>query len=265
MDDKIKFNIRRFDMSKMSSDAVIIMLAKRRSGKSYLCRDILYHHKKIPDGIVISPTEKASPYYKNFIPEIFIYNDYKPDIVGKLLKRQEKRIQKKVGSDQRTFLVMDDCLYDNKWVKDAPIRNIFMNGRHYKVMYMLLMQYPLGITPALRSNIDYCFLLKEPNISNRKKLYEHYAGIFPTFDMFSETLDKLTVDYSCMVIDNTNRSGKIEDTVFWYKAQERSDFKVGGDSYWRYHNNNFDRNYNNKILEQSTSSKKKKYVIKMKN
>jgi len=258
----VKFNIRKFDLSKMSSDAVIVMLAKRRSGKSYLCRDILYNQRKIPDGVVISPTEKASPYYRNFIPEIFIYDDYSPEIVAKLLKRQEKRIQKRRSDDNRTFLVMDDCLYDNKWVKDVPIRNIFMNGRHYKVMYLLLMQYPLGITPALRSNIDYVFLLKEPNLSNRKRLYEHYAGVFPTFDMFSETLDKLTEDYSCMVIDNTSRMGKIEDSVFWYKAQERKDFRVGGESYWKYHDTKFDKNYKKRQLGVGI---KKKFIIKMEN
>ena len=59
-------------------------------------------------------------------------------------------------------------MYDNKWVKDKPVRNIFMNGRPFRMMFMLLMQHPLGITPALRSNIYYCFLLKETNVSNRK-------------------------------------------------------------------------------------------------
>ena len=107
----------------------------------------------------------------------------KPPIVDNYMKRQAKFVKniKKgnpdyVDKDPRAFLIFDDCLYDNSWVKDRNIRSIFMNGRHYKTMFLLTMQYSLGITPNLRTNIDYVFILREPDYNNRKKLYEHYYG-----------------------------------------------------------------------------------------
>ena len=45
--------------------------------------------------------------------------------------------------------------------------------------YLLLLQYALGVPPNLRTNIDYVFILRENFVSNRKRLYEHYAGMFP--------------------------------------------------------------------------------------
>ena len=53
-----------------------------------------------------------------------------------------------------------------------------MNGRHW-----VCFNYAICIVSTnLRANIDYVFLLRENIYSNRKKLYEQYAGsMFPTF------------------------------------------------------------------------------------
>ena len=37
------------------------------------------------------------------------------------------------------FLILDDCLYDNKWTKDKCMRSVFMNGRHWKLLFILTM------------------------------------------------------------------------------------------------------------------------------
>ena len=39
-------------------------------------------------------------------------------------------------------------------------------------------------SPNPRTNIDYVFILREPYITNRKRIYENYAGMFPTFESF---------------------------------------------------------------------------------
>lgn len=43
--------------------------------------------------------------------------------------------------------------------------------------------------------------------------------MFPTFDVFCEVMDMCTDDYGCIVIDNTVNSARLEDRVFWYKAE----------------------------------------------
>ena len=118
-----------------------------------------------------------------------------------------------------------------------------MNGRHYKILFIITMQYALGIPPNLRTNIDYVFILRENYVSNRKRLYEHYAGMFPTFEMFCQVMDQCTENYECLVIHNNAKSNKLEDQVFWYKAEPHSDFKIGASEFWKHHNNNFNDNY----------------------
>ena len=111
--------------------------------------------------------------------------------------------------------------------KDKNMRSVFMNGRHFKLLFLLTMRYALGIPPNLRTNIDYVFILRENYVSNRKRLYEHYAGMFPTFEMFCQVMDQCTENYECLVINNNAKSNKLSDQVFWYKAEPRPDFKIG--------------------------------------
>ena len=73
---------------------------------------------------------------------------------------------------------------------------LLFNGRHYQLMYMLTMQFPLGITPELRCNFDYIFLLADDNTSNIKRMYEHYAGMFPDFNSFKQVFTQLTKNMS---------------------------------------------------------------------
>jgi hypothetical protein len=239
----MNLELKKFNMSDITDDKVVVLIGKRDTGKSFLCKDILYHHRNIPVGQVISGTEGANQFYSKIVPKLFIHGEFKPEIVQNMLKRQKLMIEQIHGGnreiDPRAFLILDDCLYDNSWAKNKDMRSVFMNGRHYKLLFLLTMQYALGIPPNLRTNIDYVFILRENYVSNRKRLYEHYAGMFPSFEMFNQVMDQCTENYECLVINNNAKSNKLTDQVFWYKADARPDFKIGADPYWNYSQENF--------------------------
>ena len=94
------------------------------------------------------------------------------------------------------------------------MRLLFMNGRHWKIMLVITMQYPLGIPPNLRTNIDYVFILREPYITNRKRIYDNYAGMFPTFESFCQVMDQCTENYECLVINNNAKKVIAGDVLF---------------------------------------------------
>jgi hypothetical protein len=67
------------------------------------------------------------------------------------------------------------------------------------------------------------FILREDIVSNRRRIYEQYAGMFPTFEMFCQVMDRYTYnDFGCLVFNNNANamSPKFEDQVFWYKAED---------------------------------------------
>ena len=141
----------------------------------------------------------------------------------KITKNELLNLFEEVKKGIETFVLMDDCMYDNKFMRDTCIRQCFMNGRHWKIFFMLTMQYCMDLPPALRANVDYVFILRENIIQNREKLYKSFFGIFPSFDMFNKVMDACTENYECIVLDNTSKSNRIEDCVFWYCLLYTSD------------------------------------------
>ena len=237
-----KFNMKniKFDATK-ASGPVIVLIGRRDTGKSFLVKDLLYHQQDIPIGTVISGTEAGNGFYGTMVPKLFIHDEYNTAIIENILKRQKmviKQVQKEVKAygrsniDGRTFCILDDCLYDNSWARDKLMRLLFMNGRHWKIMLVITMQYPLGVPPNLRTNIDYTFILREPYINNRKRIYENYAGMFPTFESFCQVMDQCTENYECLVIANNAKSNKLDEQIFWYKADPHKDFKLGSKEFW---------------------------------
>ena len=239
--------LKKFNMNKITfhpnenKGPVVVLIGRRDTGKSFLVRDLLYYHRNIPIGTVISGTEAGNGFYSTHVPKLFIHEEYSSGIIENILKRQrsvikevKKQIQvyKKSQIDPRAFCILDDCLFDSSWTKDKMMRLLFMNGRHWKIMLIITMQYPLGIPPTLRTNIDYVFILREPYIANRKRIYENYAGMFPTFESFCQVMNQCTENFECLVIDNNVKSNKLNDQIFWYKAQQHGDFKLGSKEFW---------------------------------
>ena len=245
-----KFKIFEFKLEKMVDHPSIVMIAKRGSGKSFITRDIIYHYRNIPGGAVIAPTDRMNSFYKYFFPDLFIHYDIKEEVLAKILRRQalivEKSKQKEKEHkwvDPSSILIMDDCLARKKsWAKDQNITEILMNGRHYRLTYVLTMQTPLGITPDLRLNFDYVFLLKDDSTINKKKLWDNYASMFPTLSVFEKVFSKCTEDYKSMVIDNRKPADDISEKVFWFKAQERK-FRFGSRTFKDLHKRFYDKNF----------------------
>ena len=239
--------LKKFDMRNISfkpnenKGPVVVLIGRRDTGKSFLVKDLLFNHQDIPIGTVISGTESGNNFYSDHVPKLFIHDEYNTAIIENILKRQKgvlkeiNKEQKQYGRstiDPRAFVILDDCLFDASWTKDKIMRLLFMNGRHWKIMLVITMQYPLGIPPNLRTNIDYVFILREPYITNRKRIYENYAGMFPTFESFCQVMDQCTENYECLVINNNAKSNKLTDQIFWYKAQPRANFKLGAKEFW---------------------------------
>jgi len=234
----MNIQLRKFNPASMKDDKVCVLIGKRNTGKSTLVTDILYHKKHLPAGIVMSATEEGNHHYQQFVPDLFIYGDYDKDAIERVLERQ-RQILLRNKPISPAFILLDDCMYDKKFMKDTCIRKCFMNGRHWKIFFMLTMQYCMDLTPDLRANVDYVFILRENIIQNREKLYKAFFGIFPTFDMFNQIMNACTENYECLVLDNTSKSNKIEDCVFWYKAKLHPQFRIGSPQLWNYHKKHY--------------------------
>jgi len=255
--------IRKFDPSTIDPCRICVFIGRRGTGKSQLVTDILYHMRKIPMGIVMSGTEESNEHYKEYVPDSFIYGQYEPEIIKKIITNQQSVI-KKLNAKQKedfsnpensVFVLLDDCMFDNKWTRDRDMRCIFMNGRHYRIFFMLTLQYCMDLPPSLRGQCDYIFVLRENILENKQKLWKHFFGIFPDFDTFNEVLTQCTENYECLVLNVRSTSNKIEDVVFWYKAKIGRKFKIGSLALWQHHRLHYNPHHDTPVQEQAKSKK----------
>jgi hypothetical protein len=260
----MNIQIKKFDPKTIDPCRICVFIGRRGTGKSQLVTDILYHQRKIPMGVVMSGTEESNEHYKEYVPDSFIYGQFEPTVIEKIITHQQGVVKKcktpeeKEKVENSVFMLLDDCMFDNKWTRDKNMRCIFMNGRHYRIFFMLTLQYCMDLPPSLRGQIDYVFILRENIIQNREKLYKHFFGIFPTFDSFNEVLTQCTENYECLVLNNRSTSNKIEDVVFWYKAKLGRKFKMGSQDLWDHHKRNYNPKHDLPAETDQADLKKKK-------
>jgi hypothetical protein len=270
LNETMTLNLKKFDITTITDDSVVVFIGKRKTGKSWLLKNLLYYHRDIPIATIISSTESANKFYGDIVPSLFIHDEISPALLDNVVKRQKiirkqmDKLKRRTGScniDPRALLVLDDCLHDKSWVNMQSIREIFLNGRHWKMFFMLTMQHPLGIPPSLRTNIDFVFISRENNINNRKRIYDNYASMFPSFDMFCTVMDQCTENYECLVVQINAQSNKLQDQVFWYKAQVHEHFKLGAKEFWDAHKENVDDDTDDEEMFDASLYKKKKHHV----
>jgi len=215
----------------------------RNTGKSTLIASIIYAKKHIfPVAIAFSGTEDSNGFYRKIMPSTFVYNEYNEDKIKNFIRRQ--KIAKQHLENPWALIMIDDCTDDPRILATPLQQGMYKRGRHWKMMYILSLQYSMDVKPVIRTNVDGVFILREPIMKNRKSLWENYASIIPDFSLFCEILDQMTDDYTALYIHNQTRSNVWQDCVFWYKAPlVPDDFKFGAPEYWQFHEDRFDMAY----------------------
>jgi hypothetical protein len=221
----------------------LVIIGKPGTGKTTLISSILYAKKHIfPVGMVMSGSEDSNGFYRKIFPSTFVYNDYDEDKIKDFIKRQ--KFAKEHLINPWSVLLLDDCTDDPKIFNNPLQQGMYKRGRHWKMLYILSLQYAMDVRPVIRTNVDGVFILREPILKNRKSLWENYASIIPDFTLFCQIMDQLTTDYTAIYIHNASKSNNWQDCVYYYKAKiPPSDFRFGCADYWKFHNHRYDENY----------------------
>ena len=230
---ELNYELKKFDMKLLDRPCTCLFTGQRATGKTVLIRDALYHKRGIISSGIVIGRRYIREYneYGNIIPKDNLYSKYDRRIIKEcIIDKQDKSIKENgVDKLKPLFLVMDECRPE---FKDNEMQYMFFNNRMIKTYVFLSQQYPVGVPPAIRENIDFVFILRTSIIHTRRRIYETYASFFPSFEVFCNVMDQCTGDYNCLVIHYNSQNDNIEDKVFWYKADIHSDdefnkYKVG--------------------------------------
>jgi energy-coupling factor transporter ATP-binding protein EcfA2 len=269
-DDIEEINFSKFKIDEIDLNAKICIIGRPGCGKTSIIKHIIYMHRdRFSKALLMSGTTESSNDFSGIIPDIFVHGGYNAALLDNFWEKQKRLVRKrgKGFPGNQCLIMLDDLMHDTSWVNSKTIADIFMNGRHYDTLFIVAMQYCMGIKPALRACLDYIFICREPNQNNKRKLLEHYCGVFPDVKTFSRVLDALTVDYQCIVVkQRKNLSPRIEDGIFWWKAKlHKGDFKIGSLAMWEFHQKEYNPRYQEMEFENKDSSNPRRKVINKQN
>lgn len=208
-----------------------------------LIASLLYHKKHIfPVGIFMSGSEDSNHFYRKIAPSTFVFNDYSEEQITKFITRQ--KMAKEHLKNPWAVILLDDCTDDPRIFNNKIQQGMYKRGRHWKKLYILSLQYSMDVKPVIRTNVDGVFILREPILKNRRKLWENYASIIPDFTLFCDIMDQITDDHTALYIHNAAGTNEWQECIFWYRADLiPEDFKFGCEDYWDFHKARFDSEY----------------------
>lgn len=223
------------------------VIGKPGTGKSNLIAHLAWAKSfAYPVARVFSGTEEENHFYRNIgFPDTMIHDELTEDDLWQGIRRQKHAT--KYLKNPRCLEIYDDVMDDPRVFKTKAMRKIMKNGRHHDAWYIFALQYGMDVDPSTRAAVDGTFLLREPSLKIRKTLYENYAGIIPSFDLFQDVMDVITDDYTALYIHAAVQENDWTKCVFYHKPPVVRPFRFGCADYWAFHEDRYNENYQSVI------------------
>ena len=170
-----------------------VYIGRPRQGKSnavkyHILRNTLNGKQRFKFGIVFTRTKFNEDY--SYIPDEYIYTQYKPSILRKYMDGLEK--MKNEGKEiPPNFVIFDDqqgLLNRN----DPLLTNFVSSHRHYNSNIFFCFQYLFGASPLLRECTTYAIMFNSKGNRTLQGLYENFGMLFDNFNDFKKHFFKIT-------------------------------------------------------------------------
>lgn len=217
--------LKRFKLSWIKLGSIIQFIGSRGTGKSTMLENFMYCMRNIFHDIhAVSYTEYMTGDLEGKLPANRIHKKFNETKFRKIIRDQQKHVReaKRNGTPfKHMAFIFDDSAFDDSIWKSETIKELFYNGRHSKITFIFCTQDAGDLPKKLRGQVDIAMAARELIKVNVKTLHENYFGAFDNYRDFRRTFKQMTQDFKMLIFaKNINRSTKIEDVIYWYKAKE---------------------------------------------
>lgn len=210
-----KLTIKKFDINKIKESSNILIIGKKKTGKTTLVKDILYNLSKQKfdyGNLYTTYDHNYSNIYGKMVPKEFTFDEFSSNALKNIIQYSLKYKNKK------GFVIFDDCLYNNNDKKDDNIKFSILNNYRIGITNIIISQ-DSKFPPFIRTNIEYIFL-RNPLECEYKKLYYYFGGILPEMKYFKRVLKCANKGYGFLVIPNHNIFN--DRNFYWYEAENHN-------------------------------------------
>ncbi len=231
-----------------------IVIGPPASGKTTFMENMSYYLKhRYPVARVFIGTDDGYKKMCDIFPSLYVSNYYDEEEEKNLILRQRKcEVENgKQYAGNYAINIIDDASDNPKIYKTKIMRGLFKLGsQHWNQLCMIGSQYCIDMPPDIRKSVSYAAIFREPEETERKKLYNNFGGLAGSYDNFCDLMDQLTGDYTCLIFKKRSQSNKIEDCVFWYRTEnpDKRNWKFGCLEYREWARKRYDKNYQEQII-----------------
>ena len=163
-------------------------MGKSNAVKYFILKNTI-NEKNFDFGIVFTRTKFNDGY--DYIPDKYIYTEYKPEILQKYMKGLEK-----IANDGKkippNFVIFDD-LQGVLNRNDPILTNFVSSHRHYNCKAVFFcFQYLYGASPLLRECATFAVMFRSQGNRTLQGLYENFGQLFDNFEEFKKHFFKIT-------------------------------------------------------------------------
>lgn len=234
-----------FLLDQIGPDYTMGFFGKRREGKSFLMRNILYHMRAHFPRVYCFTNTRYNGFWQNHIPDKYIFDGYQPGVIQKIIDTNAawRGAQIKHPTNERLqdmniscLLILDDVINQDLFHSEQ-LRTLFYNGRHIKICLMIALQYAKGVPPGFRENFDTVFLFQQHCNTQIEAIGENFLGTWDRKtqrNILESTVwkDAHSNARQVLVVDQSGNSPK-DSMLYWYHPQEvEENFFVGCREFW---------------------------------
>ena len=172
-----------------------------------------------PVAQIVCGTEDTQKAFTQHFGGLFVSSSYDEFNHKRLFSRQIMCGQENC-ENSRLLSIIDDIAYDTKASKSESIVKAHKNGSQW-FNELLIMGYQSvrDVPESIINAPSKVFVFFEKEDSNRRKLHKHYfKTLIPEYKDFSELMNEICQEHTCLVVDLKKQSSKLEDCVFYFKA-----------------------------------------------
>lgn len=227
-----------FTWAQIGTDWTICILGKRRSGKTRFVQSMLGNYLRpfFPRVYVFTKT-KCSGEYSKFIPEAHIFEGFDQKKLDGLFRLQKKykelRKQGKFHGNAKVLIILDDCLSDGfKYQK--LVDEVFFEGRHLDICFVISSQDVKGINPACTGNADLAVTFNLRSERDKEGIRTKFCDFFKNDeDMELLTNQATHRKWHFVAYEQAEPSRNPVFTMFCGRATDPPPFVMGCKAWWK--------------------------------
>lgn len=229
------------DPKEFQPDKLLVFFGKRRTGKSFCMRDLLFRGRKnFPYGLVVTNT-KFNGYWQHHVPKNYIH-ELDPLVLHLFIDMQKRLIEKwnedpwmQKNINPYKFLILDDVVSDT-FRYNADVLNAAVQGRHYKVFTMLATQYPRLVATGVRANTDYAFIFFQKTLNEKEAIADEYLNMVPKDEAMAFIAKHTQVEgvqREIVVLDIIKTDPYVTNNIYKHVPVDPGPFIMGCQDFWK--------------------------------